>query len=98
MKGIVSYVLIFQNESSLILNLLQSFNEIVSGYEKKTGKKLDVSYTSQDELKETLAKNPADVFTFLRLALDQGISTIGEKNANDLFPEWNPKKVLDIIV
>lgn len=76
---------------------MQSLKEVVSVYENKTGKKLEVTHTPQEELKETLANNPADFATYMMLLLDAGDGTVGDGNDNDLFPEWNPQKVSDII-
>lgn len=81
------------------LFLCKTFNEIIAGYEKKTGKKIDLSHTSQDALKENIVKNPHDFLSDLRLSWDLGHGTIGGNGETDngLWPQWNPKKVLDIL-
>lgn len=75
----------------------QSFNEIISAYEKKTGKKQVVTYTSTDQLKENIAKNPEDVVSTLQLTFELGYGVVGKDIDNDVWPIWNPKKVLEII-
>lgn len=90
-------LVLFQRSELSTLIFVQSLNDIVAGYQKKTGKKLEVTYTTQEDLKAAIAKNPDDFFTFLKLIWDQGLSTVGDKNDNGLFPEWNPKKVLEVL-
>lgn len=49
-------------------------------------------------MKAIIAKNPEDFLTMLRLSWDLGEGTVGsEAKDNGLWPEWKPKKVLDII-
>jgi hypothetical protein len=84
--------------SPCLLTLLQSFNEINAQYEKKTGTKLEVSYIPRSELKEAVAKNPGDIVAGFRLSWDEGDGAVGEDTDNALWPEWNPKKVLEAIV
>jgi hypothetical protein len=76
---------------------VQTFNEIASGYQKKTGKTLQLSYTPQAALKEILKSNPDDFLTSLRLLFDQGWGIVGTENDNALWPEWNPKNVVDFL-
>jgi hypothetical protein len=75
---------------------LQSFNEIFRGYEERTGTKLDVTYRTVGSLRAKLAENPQDFDAYLHIiwATD---GAVGEPD-NDLFPQWNPTKVVDILV
>jgi len=74
-----------------------TFNEIVSGYQGETGKKLEVDYTPVSALKENIAKNPGDFVNFLKLAWAQGKGIVGEEIDNNEWREWSPKKVMDFI-
>jgi hypothetical protein len=63
----------------------------------KTGKDLQVTYTPLSVLEEKYIKDPDDFMNYLRLMWEQGFGTVGEVLDNDKWPEWNPKKVLDIL-
>lgn len=76
----------------------QTFNEIVEAYEAKTGKKLQVTHTPRSELEAMLEKDPEDFITRLRLSWDNGGGVVGDETDNNLWPDWNPKKVLDILL
>jgi hypothetical protein len=76
---------------------MQTLNEFVSGYQKKTGKTLELSYTSRAALKGILASKPRDFLTGVRLSFDQGEAVVGTENDNALWPEWNPKNVFDVL-
>lgn len=56
-----------------------------------------MTYTPLEALKGTLAKNPDDFLTFLRVLWDEGNGTVGDENDNGVFPEWNPQKIFDIL-
>jgi hypothetical protein len=70
---------------------------IASGYERKTGKKLDITHTPRAILKENYSKNSNDFMSFLKLTWDEGHGTVGLSTNNDEWPEWKPKKVLDVL-
>ncbi|KAA1475518.1 NAD-P-binding protein [Dentipellis sp. KUC8613] len=76
-----------------------SFNEIFKQYTAKTGKKIAVSYQSLPELQAALKANPYDVASYLSSEWAQGGGLVGksEELSNGLYPDWNPKKVIDVI-
>ncbi|KAI0347204.1 NAD-P-binding protein [Trametopsis cervina] len=78
---------------------LVSFNEILAAYEARTGKKLDVTRVSREELEERVKNNPDDFVASLLLRWDRGEANVGTSGplSLDLFPDWNPKKVVDVI-
>ena len=43
--------------------------------------------------------NPMDFISLFILALDDGLLTVGSTDelANDEYPDWNPKKVVDVL-
>lgn len=59
-----------------------------------------MSSRSRAELEAVLAADPNDLVTYLLLAWDQGEGAVGkaEELDNGLFPEWRPKKVLDVLL
>ncbi|KAI0067604.1 NAD-P-binding protein [Artomyces pyxidatus] len=73
----------------------KSFNEIFEAYEAKTGKKVDVTYKSINELEAAVAANPADFLSMLhiRWVLEGTIKT----SDSYLYPDWNPKPVIDYL-
>lgn len=71
-------------------------NEIIAAYEEKTGKKIEVTRTPKELLAEKGAAG--DLFSAYYYAADVHGSEVGQPLNNDLFPGWNPKKVLEIIM
>jgi len=77
----------------------QSLNSVVAQYEKKKGTKVDITRRSREELEASLKENPNDFLSLFFLAWDLGGGVLGDPKdlANGDWPEWNPKKVIDII-
>lgn len=71
-------------------------NEIIAAYERKTGTKIEVTRKPR----EVLAKEAADgdLFSAYYYAADVYGSEVGQPLDNHLFPDWNPKKVLEVIM
>lgn len=76
---------------------MQSFNQIAARYESKTGKKLTVTHTPRSVLEANISKDPNDLLSLLPLVWDLGEGSVGEVNAADFYPGWNPKKIFDIL-
>jgi len=72
----------------------QTFDEIVKTYESRTGKPLDVIHLSSEEIKKK--EEAADLLGILYFDWENGNGVVGEPD-NDLYPGWNPKKVIDAI-
>lgn len=77
----------------------QSFSDIVDGYQAKSGRTLDVTHRSHSEIEASLKANPADFLSYLQLLWERGQGVVGkfEGPDNGLFPEWRPKKILDVL-
>ena len=73
----------------------QTFNKIAVDYEAKTGKKLEITRISREELAERASKGELAAFLFQEWDLRGG--TVGTPLTNDLYPDWNPKSVVDSI-
>ena len=67
----------------------------MADYEAKTGKKLEVTRTSKEELAERGRKG--DLIAFLLHEWDIRGGTAGTPLTNDLYPGWNPMSVVDAI-
>lgn len=87
---------IFRPPSFYLKPLLpsQTFDEIVKAYESKTGKSVEITRFSSEEIKEM--KKAGDVFGVLYADWEEGGGIVGEPD-NGLYPGWNPKKVVDVI-
>ena len=72
--------------------LLKTFNEILRSYQEKTGKTLKISHILPSELEKR-----SDIVAALALCWDKGEGVIGDTLDNDIYPGWNPKKVLEYI-
>ncbi|KAI0067435.1 NAD-P-binding protein [Artomyces pyxidatus] len=67
-----------------------------NAYEKKTGKKLDVTYRPIPELEAAVADNPYDFASYLHLEWALGRGIVGLPD-NELYPGWHPKTVIEIL-
>lgn len=77
----------------------KSFNQIFKEYEERTGKKLNVTYRSESELRAAISKNPADVASVLQLDWGLGGGLVGpldELSVSD-YPDWNPETIADVL-
>ena len=70
----------------------QSFNEILRSYKEKTGKTLEINRVLPSELEKR-----SDFASTLALRWERGEGVVGEPLDNDLYPGWNPKKVLEYV-
>ena len=79
--------------------LPQSLDGIASLWEKQFGKSVTISHHSRAPFEEAVKKNPMDFISLFILALDDGLLTVGNTDelANDEYPDWNPKKVVDVL-
>lgn len=73
----------------------QTYHEVIAAYEKRTGKKLEVTHTPREVLAERAAAG--DLVSGSHHNMDVNEGEVGKPLDNDLFPGWNPKKVLDVI-
>lgn len=73
-------------------------NEILTAYETRIGTQLSVTRVSTAELKARVDKNPAD-FAWLLLLYSEGYANVEKAGAMamELFPGWNPRKVVDVL-
>lgn len=74
---------------------LTTYNKIIAAYEARTGRKLEVTRTPREALAEKASKG--DLNAFLLHEWDIRGATVGTPLTNDLYPNWNPKSVIDAI-
>lgn len=67
-----------------------SFNGILRSYQEKTGKTLQITHVPPSELEKR-----TDSTSIIALRRDRGQGLVGEPLDNDLYPGWNPIKVLE---
>jgi hypothetical protein len=79
---------------------IQTFSDVIGRYQEKSGKSLDITYQPSAELQQALAANPRDFRAQLLLAWDRGEGVVGkaEEVDNELWPEWRPKDVLQVLL
>ncbi|KAI0043406.1 NAD-binding protein [Auriscalpium vulgare] len=78
----------------------KTMNELFAAYQVKTGKTLNPRYLPEDELAQTLKKNPGDFARMLQLSWVQHGGTVGRVDEldNGAYAEWNPASVVDLLV
>jgi uncharacterized protein YbjT (DUF2867 family) len=74
-----------------------TFNECAERYEAKTGKKLEVTHIPVSTLKKNVEEDPNDLPSQISWVWELGEGDVGAKTDNHLWPEWNPRKIIDII-
>lgn len=70
---------------------------MIQQYQDRTGKTIEIEHVPIESVEAALQANPADLLSGLRLRWSGSDATVGEV-ANDEYPEWNPKKVIDVLV
>ncbi|KZT25506.1 NAD-P-binding protein [Neolentinus lepideus HHB14362 ss-1] len=83
----------------------QTLNELVEAYTFRTGKKLEVTYTSLADQEKILRENSLHsyqaVLAWLLLAWERGaadLATSPDGLSNNLWPDWNPKSAVDAMI
>ena len=74
---------------------LQTYNEAIAAYEQISGKKVEVARIPREVLAGRAVAG--DLFSAFYYNMDVNGGEVGILPDNDLFPGWNPKKVLDVI-
>lgn len=72
---------------------VQTFNEVLRSYQEKSGKTLKINHILPEELEKR-----SDFTAALTLSWDKGEGVVGDTLHNDLYPAWNPKKVLEYLI
>ncbi|KAI9454205.1 NAD-P-binding protein [Russula earlei] len=77
----------------------KSFNQIFKEQEERTGKRLNVTYRSESELRAAIAKNPSDLGSILQLDWGLGGGLVGtlDRLSVSKYPDWNPKSTANIL-
>lgn len=77
-----------------------SFKQIAAEYEKATGNKLEITHVPRAYFEQAASKEGGEMAGLL-LGWDTGkgvVSPTPEDTANSLYPDWSPKKVIDVIL
>jgi hypothetical protein len=75
---------------------MQTWNKVAAELQALAKKSLEITHTPRTEFERRRAENPHDVLATLFLGWDTGLAAL-EPLSNDLWPEWKPKKVVDIL-
>ena len=65
----------------------------MKSYQEKSGKSLAINYIPPSELEKR-----TDFVSLITLRWERGEGVVGEPLDNELYPGWDPKKVLDHIL
>jgi len=78
----------------------QSMNGLMAEYKKKSGKPLEITHRSRADLEQAVKDSPLDVPSTLLLSWDKGEGVVGtpDQLSNPVWPEWNPKKAVDVLL
>ena len=79
----------------------QSLNQISELYKTRSGKEISISHRPRSDMENTITKNPGDGLTAVLMVLDKGrgiVSRGADELSNSGFPQWNPRKVIDVIL
>ena len=80
---------------------MQSFNALAADYEKATGKKLEITHVPRAQYEAAVAKDEGDAISALLLGWDTGKGVVAPTQdglANSLWPEWKPKKAVEVLI
>jgi hypothetical protein len=80
----------------IVAESMQTWNKIAAELQVLAKKPLEITHTPRAEFERRRAENPHDVLATLFLGWDTGLAAL-EPLSNDLWPEWKPKKVVDIL-
>jgi hypothetical protein len=75
----------------------QTWNDLVSELQKLSPKSLEISYIPAFEFERRLKENPSDIIALIRLGWTQGLGALPGPLSNDLWPEWKPKRAIDVL-
>ena len=78
----------------------QSFNKIAEDFKGRSGNAVTISHRPRSEIEEAKAKYPDDFIPALLLGWDQGdgVSGMPEEITNGDFPDWHPKKGVNVLL
>jgi hypothetical protein len=76
---------------------LQTWNQIAVNYQEITGKKLEVTQVPKSTLVKNVQKDPNDLPSQIAIVWDEGEGSIGPQSDNNLWPEWKPKKIFEVV-
>ncbi|KZT55912.1 NAD(P)-binding protein [Calocera cornea HHB12733] len=87
----------FANRAIRVEGQRISVNGVLEDYQKRTGKKLDITYVPLEVVRER-AKDPNDFRSWLGLVLEEDGTVGKEEEVNVDWPEFNPESVVDAIL
>ncbi|KAN0078463.1 hypothetical protein V8E55_010520 [Tylopilus felleus] len=75
-------------------------NDIISEYERRSGKTIKVTYLPTENLEKAVAENENDILSGIRLLWATGKGVVGSEVEvdNHEFPDWNPTEVIDVLL
>jgi hypothetical protein len=75
----------------------QVLKTLAEALQKASSKPLEVTHVPRAELERNVKENPAESPSTFMLHWDTGKAALPYPLSNDLWPEWKPKKALEIL-
>jgi hypothetical protein len=75
----------------------QTFNSLAALVKELSSKPIEITHTPRSVLEEKLKADPNDTVSALFLSWDAGKGLLPNKPSNDVYPDWNPKKAVDVL-
>jgi hypothetical protein len=76
---------------------VQAFKALAEALQKASSKPLDLIHVPRADLERNVKENPADMPSIFMLHWDSGKAALPLPLSNDLWPEWKPKKALEVL-
>jgi hypothetical protein len=76
---------------------IQALLDLAKQVQESSSKPIDIVFESREEVDAKVAANPYDLPYAFYLAWDSGRGVHRSQLSNDLWPEWKPKKAVDVL-
>jgi hypothetical protein len=77
--------------------MLQTFNSLAASVQELASKPVEITHVPRSVFEEKVKADPNDFFSALFLAWDQGKGLHPNPPTHDVIPNWQPKKVLEVL-
>jgi hypothetical protein len=75
----------------------QTFNSLAASIKELASKPVEITHVPRSEFEEKVKADANDFFSALLLAWDQGKGLHPNPPTHDVIPNWEPKKVLEVL-
>jgi hypothetical protein len=79
------------------LIFFQTFNSLAASIANLSSKPIEITHIPRSVLEDKVRDDPNDTVSGVLLGWDLGQGLHPNKSSNDVYPDWNPKKVVDVL-